>query len=180
MANTLRFFMAPEDELAFLRYLERFPLEVYPVRVPTDWVPFKAGSDKRDQLPEGECYLAASDLGDVQVDKVKRGRDKGSWRIDEVRSPVIHFERSATNEAGELLSGKMWAELEVTQQTGRRDPAPEKFRVRFLEMEQWLKKAFRKGDPKEFWIGPRAARMFKEGLLLRDSAFRGSLVEPHR
>ena len=36
--------------------------------------------------------------------------------MDEVRSPVIFYERSGMNDAGELLSGQLWAELEVTAQ----------------------------------------------------------------
>ena len=97
-----------------------------------------------------------------------------------MRSPVIHMERSRLNEEGELLSGRIWGELEITQQTGRRDPAPERFRQLFIEVENWVKKAFRRGDPKEFFIGPTAARLFKEGLVLRIAGHRGGTVEPHR
>src|SRR5687768_11029524 len=143
MAHTARFFMTAEDEEAFLRFVERFRLEVYPVRVPPDWAPFHAGPAVHNQLPEEAFYLAASELGPVQVDRVKRGPDKGAWRVDEVRSPVLYFERSRPNEDGELLSGKLWAEYEVTQQTGRRDPGPDRFRVLVLEIDQWLKKGFR-------------------------------------
>ena len=179
MANTLQFFMTPDDEVAFFRFLERFVLEVYPVRVPPDWKAFRAGAAQVANLPEEEAYLAASDIAPVLVSKVKRGKDKGAWRVDEVGSPVIHFERSRLNEAGELLSGKLWAELDVTQQTGRRDPAPDRFRRLYLDIEEWLKRSFRKGDPKAFWVGPKAARQTKEGLVLRDSEFRGGVVRVH-
>ena len=77
-------------------------------------MPFRANQDNISRLPEEDLYLVASEIGPAMVDKVKRGPDKGSWRIDEVRSPVIFIERSRRNEEGELLSGKMWAELEVT------------------------------------------------------------------
>ncbi|MHB8873087.1 MAG: hypothetical protein ACYC8T_05315 [Myxococcaceae bacterium] len=180
MANVLSFFMSPEDEVAFFRSLERFHLEVYPERVPQDWQAFRADATSVPKLPEEALYLAASELAPVLVDKVKRGKDKGAWRVDEVRSPVIHFTRSRPNEAGELVSGRMWAELDVTQQTGRRDPAPDRFRQLYLDVEGWLKKTFRRGDPKEFFIGPTAARMFKEGLVLREAGLRGGTVRPHR
>jgi hypothetical protein len=179
MANLLQFFMAPDDEVAFFRYLGRHYLEVYPVRVPPEWQPFRADEHAVPKLPEDDLYLVASQIGPALVDKVKRGKDKGSWRIDEVRSPVVFFERSRLNEDGELLSGKMWAELEITAQTGRRDAAPDKFRRLYLEIEEWVKKTFRKGDPKAFWVGQKAARLFKEGLVLRDSQHRGGTVEPH-
>ncbi|NOK38643.1 hypothetical protein D7W79_28505 [Corallococcus exercitus] len=180
MANILQFFMAPDDEVAFFRHLERHVLEVYPRRVPPDWVPFRATPDNIPRLPEEDLYLVASEIGPAMVDKVKRGPDKGFWRIDEVRSPVIFIERSRRNEEGELLSGKMWVELEVTSQTGRRDAAPDKFRRLYLEVEEFVKKTFRRGDPKDFFVGNRAARLFKEGLVLRDSAFRGGTVVPHK
>jgi hypothetical protein len=177
MANRLRVFMLPEDERAFLLSLERLDLEVYPRRVPQDWKPFKASAAFQSRLPEEDLYLAASTIGPVTVDKVKRGPDKGFWRVDEVRSPVIFFERSRLNEDGELLSGLLWAELDVTPQTGRRDPAPDRFRRLFNEVEAWLKKTFRKSDPPEFLVGPHAARQHKAGLVLRDAAHRGGTVE---
>ena len=180
MANTLQFFMAPDDEVAFFRFLGRFTLEVYPQRVPADWKPFRADEHAPPLLPEDAAYLAATDVGVVLVDKVKRGKDKGAWRVDEVRSPVIFFERSRLNEDEELVSGKLWAELDVTQQTGRRNAAPEKFRLLYLDVEEWVKKSFRRGDPKAFWVGQKAARMFKEGLVLREAGHRGGLVELHR
>jgi hypothetical protein len=177
MANLIQHFMAPEDEVAFFRFLERYKLEVYPVRVPPDWQPFVADGDAVAKLPEEAAYLAASEIAPVLVDRVKRGPDKGSWRVDEVRSPVIYFERSRTNDEAELLSGKLWAELEITAQTGRRDPAPDRFRRLYLEVEEWLKKSFRKSEPKGFLIGPKAARLSKTGLVLRDAQHRGGTVD---
>lgn len=179
MANVLPFFMTSDDEVAFFRYLERFVLEVYPRRVPPDWKPFRATAENLPRLPDEEAYLAATELGPVLVDKVKRGPDKGAWRVDEVRSPVIFFERSRLNEEGELLSGKLWGELDITPQTGRKDAAPDRFRRLYLEIDEWVKKTFRKSSPKGFWIGPKAARAVKEGLVLRDSAFRGETVRIH-
>ncbi len=136
MAINIRFFMTEQDELAFLRLLGRFRLEVYPVRVSPDWKTFYASEETRDRLPEDAAYLAAADLGPVRVDKVKRGPDKGSWRVDEVRSPVIFFERSKRNEEGELMSGQLWTQLDWTPQTGRRYAAPDRFRTLFLEIER--------------------------------------------
>ncbi len=177
MANQLRFFMTAEDEIAFLRYLERHVIKVYPRRVPPDWVEFRANAAVHAQLPEEDVYLAATDIGPVQVDKMKRGPDKGFWRVLEDRSPVIFWERSIRNYDDELLSGQLWAELEITQQQGRRNPAPDKFRILFNEIESWIHKGYRRGDPKEFWIGPNAARATKESaLVLRDNEHKGSTV----
>lgn len=180
MANLVRFFMAPEDEVALFRFLERFALEVYPRRVPPDWESFPASEEALPRLPEEDLYLVASQIGPALVDKIKRGPDKGLWRIDEVRSPVIFLERSRRNEEGELVSGQLWAELEVTPQTGRRQAASDRFRLLFMEVEEHLKKAYRRSEPKGFLIGPHAARAHKEGLVLRDSKHRGGTVVPYK
>jgi hypothetical protein len=173
--------MNAEDERALLHFLERFVLEVYPRRVPPDWVAFRARADSHDQLPEEEVYLCASDIGPALVDKVKRGPDKGHWRIDEVRSPVIFWQRSRLNEEGELLSGQLWAELDVTAQTGRRDAAPDRFRTLYVEIEEHVRKTFRRGSPKPFLVGPATARAMKsEGLKLRSDEHRGPEVTVHR
>lgn len=181
MANQVYTFMAKDDEVAFLRVLERYVLEVYPRRVPQDWVTFRATLAAHDRLPEEELYLVASDIGPAEVDVVKRGKDKGSWRINEVSSPVIFWERNRFNDEGEMVAGQLWAELDVTPQTGRRDSAPSRFRDRYLEIEEWMRKTFRKGDPKGFLVGPAAARLVKEGKLkLRENKHFGREVFIHR
>lgn len=181
MANVVQFFMAPEDEVAFLRFLERFEFEIYPRRVPPDWKPFRAAADVHANLPEEDLYLVATEIGPAIVDKIKRGQDKGHWRVDEVRSPVIFMERSRMNEDGELLSGKLWGELDVTPQTGRRDANPDRFRRLFMDVEEFFKKSFRRGDPKNFYVGPRAAREVKQqGLVLRENVHRGDTVRVHK
>jgi hypothetical protein len=180
MATVHRLLLTRDDELSFFRFLERFELEVYPRRVPPDWRPFRAGAATFDKLPEEELYLAATAIGPVLVDKVKRGPDKGAWRVDEVRSPVIFLERSRTDEEGALVAGQLWAELDVTPQTGRRDAAPDRFRRLFGEVEAWLKKTCRKSEPVGYWIGPDAARRFKEGLALLEDAHKRRPVRPFR
>lgn len=179
MATRVLFFLAPDDERAFLRTLGRHRLEVYPRRVPQNWRPLLASVEAFDHLPP-EVYLAAPELGPVLVDRVKRGPDKGAWHVDEVRSPVIFWERSTTNEAGELVSGQLWGELEVTPQTGRRTAAPDRLRRLFMELEEWLKKTCRRSEPKGYLVGPAAARAHKDGLLLRAAGHRGELIRPFR
>ncbi|GMU59771.1 MAG: hypothetical protein AMXMBFR34_15340 [Myxococcaceae bacterium] len=180
MANQLLTFMEADDEKAFLRFLERFHFEVYPRRVPPGWKPFKATAEALADFPQEDVYLVASDLGPALVDKIKRGPDKGSWRVDEVRSPVIFWERCLPNDDGELLSGELWAELDVTAQTGRKSAAPDQFRARYLELEAWLRKQFRKSNPKGYLIGPATARRVKEGRLkLRENKHWGREVAVH-
>lgn len=181
MATQLQMFMDREDELTFIRFLERYTFEVYPRRVPPDWETFRANEANYEKFPIDEVYLVASDIGPALVDKLKRGKDKGHWRLDEVRSPVIFWERSVMNEDDELVSGQLWAELEITQQTGRRDPAPARFRDRFIEIETWLKKTFRKTHPKGFMVGPHLARRIKqnEKVPLRENKHFGRLIEVH-
>jgi hypothetical protein len=181
VANQLKVFMNREDEKALLQWLERFVLEVYPRRVPPDWKAFRARAAELERLPEDEVYFVASEIGPALVDQVKRGPDKGFWRIDEVKSPVIFWQRSVLNDDGELLSGQLWAELDVTAQTGRRDVAPERFRVLYLELEEHVRKVFRRGSPKPYLIGPSTARAAKAGeVKLRSEEHRGPEVTLHR
>jgi hypothetical protein len=179
MANVLQPVLDAEDERAFLRFLAQTPYEVYPLRVPPDWKPFLATPEAYDRLPT-ELYLAASDIGPVLVDKVKRGPDKGHWRVDEVRSPVVFWERSRLDDDGALVAGQLWAELDVTQQTGRRNAAPDRFRQRFGNLEGWLKKSCRRSEPVGWLIGPSAARRAREGLVLRAAGHRGEVLRPFR
>jgi hypothetical protein len=180
MATQLQLFMEREDELSFVRFLERYIFEVYPRRVPPDWTTFRLCEENFDQIPEEDVYLVASDIGPALVDKLKRGKDKGFWRIDEVRSPVIFWERCKKNDDGELVSGQLWGELDVTQQTGRKDAAPEKFRQRFVDIDMWIRKNFRKTHPKGFWVGPKTARTIKQtGLKLRENKHFGRLIDVH-
>lgn len=172
--------MTPEDEVSFLRAIERHRMEVYPRRVPEDWKTFIARAEEHARLPPEDFYLAAAELGPVEVDRVKRGPDKGYWRVDEVNSPVIFFQRSVVNEDGELVAGRLWAELDITPQTGRRDAGPDRFRRLYLEIEEWVKKTFRRGDPKDFYVGPKAARRAGEGLVLRSDERKGPTVRVHR
>jgi hypothetical protein len=180
MATRLHFFMTTQDERAFLRHCEGLALEVYPIRVPPGWQPFLATEANQAQLPEEECYLAASAIGPALVDPIKRGPDKGLWRIDEVRSPVIFYRRSRLDEDGALRAGSLWAEIEVTPETGRKNPAPERFRRMVVELEDWLKKQFRKSDPKGFYVGNHAAREHKSGLQLLTNDHKGKPIRVHK
>lgn len=180
MANQLLTFMDAEDERSFLRFIERYVFEVYPRRVPPDWKTFRATLENLPRFPDEEVYLVASDIGPALVDKLKRGKDKGFWRIDEVRSPVIFWERNVKNDDGELLSGQLWAEVDVTSQTGRRNAAPDQFRTRVMEIEAWLRKTFRKSNPKGYLIGPSLARQMKEGAVkLRENKHWGREIDVH-
>jgi len=78
------------------------------------------------------------------------------------------------------VAGQLWAELDVTPETGRRTAAPDRFRRLYQEVEDWLKKTCRRSDPVGFLVGPAAARAFKEGLVLRTSGHHGHTVRPNR
>ncbi len=181
MAHQTQTFLLRDDELQFVRQLERFHFEVYPRRVPPDWETFKVSVDRFDDLPEDEMYLVASDIGPAIVDKLKRGKDKGFWRIDEVQSPVVFWQRCRVNDDEELVSGQLWCELDVTPQTGRRQAAPDALRSRFLELDGWLKKNCHKSSPKGFVVGRHVARQVKQAQLkLREDKHFGREVAVYR
>ncbi len=178
MAATLRYFMLPEDERALFRHLERRELTIYPELIPPGQAPLRVSDAAVAGLDAAAYYLAAERLGPVVVHPIKRGPDRGMLEIEEVPSPVFHYERSLRNEAGELVAGRLWAELDVTddpESGGRGKPLA--LRRIFEDVHDLFRKSWRRSDPKGFWVGPHAAAAWKRGeLKLREAGHRGGLV----
>jgi hypothetical protein len=178
---TLRTFMLPEDERSFLRLLARHELTVWPEVIPPGYDAPRAVEELLDRLDLGAYYLAAERFGKVVVHPVKRGRDKGMWEIEEVPSPVFHWERSARNDAGELLGGRIWAELVITDDPRSRLGKPTGLKAIFDEVHAFFRKAWRRSDPQGWWVGPRAAAAARsEGLVLRAPGHKGRTVRVWR
>jgi len=174
---TVHYFMLPEDEAAFFGALGRQALTVYPELVPPGYVAPLAEQELAPRLELEAYYLAAERFGPVIVHPVKRGPNKGMLAIEEIPSPVIHYERSLRNEAGELVAGRLWAELEVTDDPGDRLGKHRGLRALFLEIQDWLRRTCRRSDPKGHWVAPAAARAWKgEGLVLREAGHKGRTV----
>jgi hypothetical protein len=166
--------MLPEDEVSLFRHLARRELTVYPELIPPDFAPVKVDERAPAVLADPAYYLAAERLGPVIVHPVKRGPDKGMLEIEEIPSPVLHYERSVRNEAGELVAGRLWAELDVTDDANDRRGKPLALRAVFDEIHQLFRKSWRRSDPKGFWVGPRAAAEWKRGtLVLREAGHKG-------
>ncbi len=179
MAATLNYFMSREDERALFRVLARRELTAYPELVPPGYAPLRVDEHLPEQLDGAGSgfYLALERLGPVIVHPIKRGPDKGMLKIEEVPSPVFHYERSLPNEAGELVAGRLWAELEVTDDPSDRRGKPLALKALFEEIHQLFRKSWRRSDPKGFWVGPHAAAAWKRGeLKLREPGHKGGLV----
>ncbi|MGC3997337.1 MAG: hypothetical protein QM767_07470 [Anaeromyxobacter sp.] len=177
MAATLHYFMLPEDERAFFRILARREVTVYPELVPPGYQPIKADENAPAQLDGSSYYLALERLGPVIAHPIKRGPDKGLMKIEEIPSPVIHFERSMRNDEGELVAGRLWGELDVTDDPNDRKGKPRALNALFLECRDFFRKGWRRSDPKGYWVGPRAGDAWKRGeLKLREPGHRGELI----
>jgi hypothetical protein len=178
MADTLCYFMLPEDETAFFRHLARHDLTVYPELVPPGYAPLAADEHTPAALSSTEgYYLALERLGPVVVHPVKRGPDRGKLVIEEIPSPVLHYERSLRNDQGELVAGRLWGELDVNDDPGSRRGKPRALKGLFDDVRDMFRKSWRRSDPKGFWVGPRAATAWKRGeLRLREPGHKGSLV----
>ncbi len=177
MAATLHYFMLLEDEVSLFRHLARRELTLYPELIPPGYAPIPADERAPARLDQAAYYLAAERLGPVIVHPVKRGPDKGMLEIEEVPSPVFHYERSLRNEAGELVAGRLWAELDVTDDANDRRGKPHALRLLFEEVHQLFRKGWRRSDPKGFWVGPHAAAALKRGeLVLREAGHKGRVI----
>ena len=174
MASTLDYFMLPEDELSLFRALARHEITVYPELVPPGYQPPRLDDQLAGKLDLPAYYLAFERLGPVFSHPLKRGPDKGMLEIEEVPSPVFHYERSVTNEAGELVGGRLWAELEVTDAPYDRRGKPRALVKVFEEIHQLFRKNWRRSDPKGYWVGPKAGDAWKRaGLVLREPGHKG-------
>ena len=177
MAATLHYFMLSDDERALFRHLARRELTLWPELIPPGHAPVRLDEHAVEKLEGPSWYIAAERLGPVIVHPIKRGRDKGMLEIEEVPSPVFHYARSVRNDAGELVSGRLWAELEVTDDANDRRGKPLALRALFDEIGAFFKKSWRRSDPKGFWVGPHAAAALKRGeLVLREEGHKGKLV----
>ena len=174
MPATLRYFMLPEDERAFLRLLARHEVVVYPELVPPGYRPFRADESAQARLDGSGFYLAAERYGEVVVHPVKRGPGRGMLEVEEIPSPVFHYERSVRNDRGELVAGRLWAELDVTDDVEDKRGKPLALKSLFQEIHDLFRKSWRRSDPKGFWVGPHAAASLKRGeLVLREAGHKG-------
>lgn len=181
MANVIRFFMGPEDERAFFREIATLGLELYPEVVDPDWQAPAVEEGLVERLDAPAYYLAAPGCGPIQVDKIKRGPNKGKWMILEIVSPVIHYERSLVDpEDGSLRSGRIWAELQVSGNTERREQKPVAFERVFRQVSEALSRRARRSQPVGYLILPDAVRLFETGTELRETGRKGKPVRPYR
>ena len=120
-------------------------------------------------------------IGPAIVDKVKRGPGQGL--LAHRRGALArHLHGALAQERGGRAAqradvGRAGRHPADGPQGRGAGPVPAPVPARWRSS---LKKTFRKGDPKDFLVGPKAARLFKEGLVLRDSAHRGGTVVPYK
>lgn len=177
MAATLHYFMLPEDERALFRHLARRELTLYPELIPPGHVPLRVEEGAVERLDLPAYYMAAERLGPVIVHPVKRGPDKGMLVVEEIPSPVFHYLRSVRNEEGELVAGRVWAELDVTDSVEDKRGKPLALKALFQEIHDLFRKSWRRSDPKGFWIGPSAGAAWKRReLVLREAGHKGRTV----
>jgi hypothetical protein len=177
LAATIKYFMFPEDERSLFRMLARKDLTLYPEIFPPGTPGIQVDDKAQALLVEPAYYLAAEQYGPVIVRPLERGRDRGMLEIEELPSPVFHYERSLPNEKGELVGGRLWSELDQNDDPGSRDGKPVALRRIFEEVNEFFRKSWRRSDPKGWWVGPAAGAAVKGGrLVLREAGHHGRTV----
>ncbi len=178
MAHQIHFFMTPDDERELLRKLEPWKLDLYPELTEARAEPVPVDANAAAKLDGPGFYFA---VGDVVGYAIKRGQNRGKWKIDEVDSPVIYFARSLPDENGELRAGSFWVELEASGDYARTGGKPDWLRRLWLEIYGFLKVRYRKSKPTGFYVGPHAARAQQQaGLVLREAGRGGETIEAYR
>jgi hypothetical protein len=175
LALEIRFFMSEEDERELLRRLEPLRLELWPVFSDAGF--FAPLVSAGTELADPAYYLAA---GDVTGYPIKKGKERGKWKIDEVISPVIYFLRSVRDEDGGLRSGYFWAETEAAGDNARTGGKPVAFLRAVRELQELIKSRYRRSSPVHgltYCVGPACARM---GMPLREEGRKGESVVVYR
>ena len=175
MALEIRFFMAEEDERELLRRLEPLRLELWPVLSDPGFSAALVSSGTR--LVEPAYYLAA---GDVTGYPIKKGPERGKWKIDEVVSPVIFLQRSLPDESSALRSGYFWAETEVAGDNARTGGKPQALLRAVRGLQDLVKSRYRRSSPVRgltYFVGPACARA---GTPLREEGRKGVPVVVYR
>lgn len=167
--------MSADDERDLLRKLEPLRLELWPVFSDPGYSAPLVSAEA--QLVDPGYYLAA---GDVSGYPVRRGKERGKWKIDEVASPVIYYLRSLPDEEGELRSGYFWAETEAAGDNARTGGKPVGFLRAVRDLQDAIKSRYRKSSPVRgltYFIGPACARA---GIPLREEGRKGEPVRAYR
>lgn len=173
--------MGPEDERAFLREIAPLGLLLYPEAVPPDWEAPVVDEELADQLVEPAYYLGIPDAGRIDVDKIKRGPNKGKWTILEVTSPVIHLQRSLLEDGESVLrGGRIWAELQISGDTERRVQKTPVVEGVFRRVSEAITRNARRSQPVGHFILPHACRLHEAGVELREPGRKGGVVRPFR
>jgi hypothetical protein len=178
VADVLTFFLGPDDEVALFRRLAQYSLTLYPELVDPHQPPLPLDGDAPAKLELTAYYLAAEQLGPVEIYPIKRGPNRGSFGIDEIRSPVIHYERSL-RDGDKLIAGRMWAETVVAQSTEANVGKSEAFRQLFSKVREQIKR-FQRSQPVGAFVGPQAARLHKTGVILMGAGRHGKVYIPFR
>jgi hypothetical protein len=175
LALQIRFFMSPDDEKALVRSLAHLELELWPEITEPH---FRAPKITESIIFTEPAYYFAA--GDVSGYPMKRGPDRGRWKLDEIASPVIHFSRSLPDEDGELRSGSFWAETESAGDYSRQGGKPVRFLKAVRELHELIKARYRKSTPVKgtvYYVGPACAR---SGVPLREEGRKGEPVTVYR
>ena len=179
MALQIHFFMAPEDERDLFRRLERHEVELWPEYTEPSYEAPLVRAELADALDAPAYYFAA---GPVEGYVIKRGKDRGLWKVDEVKSPVIYFSRSVM-EDGELRAGYFWAESESAGDNSRLGGKPGRFHNAVRGLQEIVRSRFRKSTPvagSTYFVGQAAGRLSQQGTKLRERGRKGQLVVPYR
>ena len=177
MAIQTHFFMSTEDELELFRKFANRKLGLYPEFAPRAVEPSVLDETAAKALDGPGYYFA---VGEVTGHAIKRGQNRGLWKVDEVISPVVYFARSLPDEKGQLRSGYFWTELMAAGDNSRLGGKPDALRRLINDLQAHVKSRFRRSQPTGYFVGPGAARLHTAGTVLREAGRKGELVAPFR
>ena len=153
MGRQIRFFMGPQDEAKFLKFVRANGDRIVRTKTKDGKVDFISG----ELLDTDLTVLIVSDSSRIVIDEY--------GFIDLSRSDVIEFSRCSKVKDGRMEEyGRLWFETEYWDDQQQLIRKEEWLKKRFELYRKWIKKNFRISKDKDFYIGEEAYQLYLNGV----------------
>jgi hypothetical protein len=180
MGKQVNFYMLPEDELLFLRFLCQEPTMVFLQRrsatpdlqvIPDPLSSFQSLKTREVLIWNTTFPIQEADITETHMRKYDTERytyvETGelAYFINKVNAPVLEFSRSFVRDDGRLVVGRIWAEMYRLAGDALIHKG-EAFEAWYDRIARWLRRHFSRVSDLYTYLGPKALQWWQEGGLL--------------
>lgn len=179
MGKQVRFYMMPEDELMFLSFvcqdqdvvLLADPWPTPALQITEDYLTlFQQRSELTTVLLWNKAFpIKKSDIQEHRLTEYKEEpgafveTGKVAYSVNDSGAPVIEFSRSFVRPNGQLVKGRIWAEMYRLEGEGTLVHKGQDFESWYDQIAQWLRRNFRRIKGLDGYFGPQALAWHREG-----------------